>query len=194
MPKPTARGRPRSEAARARVLTAARELLQEGGVPAVTVEAVAARSGVGKPTIYRSWPNAQAVAMAALMQDAPPQPVHAESAGPQEALRRQLRGVVATFASREGRSAAALIASADANTEIAKAFRHHVILKSRENGRAILERAVAAGGLRADLDMETALDLIYAPVFFRLLLGHQPLTDGFADAVVAHVLDGLTLS
>jgi AcrR family transcriptional regulator len=62
------RGRPRSMAARRAILMATHELLAEGGLSSVTIEGIAARAGVGKPTIYRSWPNAQAVAMAALME------------------------------------------------------------------------------------------------------------------------------
>src|SRR5262249_24320148 len=62
------RGRPRSVAARRAILKAAHQLLAEGGLSSVTIEGIAARAGVGKPTIYRSWPNAHAVAMAALME------------------------------------------------------------------------------------------------------------------------------
>src|SRR5215471_3086980 len=62
------RGRPRSVAARRAILKATHELLAEGGLSSVTIEGIAARAGVGKPTIYRTWPNAHAVAMAALME------------------------------------------------------------------------------------------------------------------------------
>ncbi|MBL8672531.1 MAG: TetR/AcrR family transcriptional regulator [Alphaproteobacteria bacterium] len=192
------RGRPRDAAARRKVLAAARKLLERGGLPAVTIEAVALVAGVSRPTIYRSWPNAQAVAMAALMAApesaaAQPaaQPAAADRAGALDALRRHLHGVVAAVATRAGRSAAALVAAADSDSELAKAFRHSVILKSRSEGRALLERAVADGAVRADIDMETALDLLYAPLFFRLLLGHQPLDAAFADALLAQALAGL---
>ena len=57
------RGRPRSAVARRKILAAAAAMLNEGGLSAVTMEGIAARAGVGKPTIYREWPNAQAVAM-----------------------------------------------------------------------------------------------------------------------------------
>lgn len=185
------RGRPRSQVARAKILGAARELLDEGGLAAVTMEELAARTGVGKPTIYRSWPNAQAVAMSALI-EAPP------IAEPDEAgrsvvgdLKRIVRSVVLAFASRSGRSAAALIAAADPETELAKAFRHHVILKSRDDARAIMLRGIDEGVFRANADLDLALDLVLAPVFFRLLLGHGPLDDTFADAVVDLAVRGL---
>lgn len=185
------RGRPRDQGARAKILKAARELMNEGGIAAVTMEELAARTGVGKPTIYRSWPNAKAVAMAALMaMPAAKEPAQRARSTIAE-LRQHVHGVVKAFTSRVGRNAATLIASADANTEMAKAFRHHVILNSREQLRAIVQRAIADGAISRDIDVEIALDLILAPVFFRLLLGHLPLDEEFADAVIDQALDGL---
>jgi AcrR family transcriptional regulator len=185
------RGRPRNQAARATILAAARALLDEGGIAAVTIEELAARTGVSKPTIYRSWPNAQAVAMAALsvMQTDVVPAVSRRSTALD--LKRVLRGVVTAFASRAGRSAAALIASADPETEIAKAFRHHVILKCREQIRDIVMRGIGDGVIRDDVEIDIALDLVLSPVFFRLLLGHGPLDDAFADAVVEQAMTGL---
>jgi AcrR family transcriptional regulator len=188
-----ARGRPRSAAARLRVLAAARALLEEGGLAAVTMEELAARTGVGKPTIYRSWPNAKAVAMTALMQ-APEDAAPARGGRSIAAeLKRSLRALVATFSTRAGRNAAMLVASADPDTELAKVFRHHVILKTREEVRAILARAAGDAALRRG-DVEVALDLLLAPVFFRLLLGHAPLDEAFADAVVDQALAGLAVA
>lgn len=185
------RGRPRDQAARAKILEAARKLLHEGGVPAVTMEELAARTGVGKPTIYRSWPNAQAVAMAALI-DAPAAAAPARSSRSLVLeMKRVLRNLVAVFGSRAGRSAAALIAAADPDTELAKAFRHHVILRSREQIRTLIVRAIDEGEVRSDTDLDVVLDLVVAPVFFRLLLGHEPNDEAFADSVVDHVLAGI---
>jgi len=177
------RGRPRSAQARRKVLSAARRLLEEGGVAAVTMEAVAARAGVGKPTIYRTWPNALAVAMAALLDQAPEAEPLGADAG-LRALRAQLRRTIAAFSTPVGRNAAALIAAADQNTEIAKAFRNGVILASRTEGLALLAEAAAGGEIEAGMDLEAAADMVYGAVFFRLLLGHQPLTPELADALV----------
>lgn len=184
-------GRPRSKTARANILKAAIDLLNEGGLTAVTVEAVAARAGVGKPTIYRYWPNAQAVAMTALMETQPQRPAPAATGSALSELRRHLKRVVATFATPTGRSAAALIAAADNDTEIAKAFRNTVILKSRSDGRALLQRAKDMGEIDGTVDEETALDILYGPIFFRLLLGHQPISSRFADQLVDLATGGL---
>lgn len=185
------RGRPRDEGARAAVLKAAQSLLEEGGLTAVTMDRLAARTGVGKPTIYRSWPNAHAVALDALMQSAALQPAVRESAAPLKDLRRQLRKIAALFATPAGRSVAQMIAASQNETELAKVFRHRFILASREEGRRLLARAVEAGEVRQGIEIDAALDIIYAPLFFRLLMGHGPLDRKFVDAVLDHALEGL---
>jgi AcrR family transcriptional regulator len=186
------RGRPRSEAARLRVLAAARRLLEERGMAGVTVERIAAEAGVGKPTIYRHWPNAQAVAMDAFLDTADAGHAPAGRILALPALRRQLGGIAAAFASATGRSTAAMIAAAQNDSELAKVFRNRFIMKSRETGRALLLQAIAEGELRADADLEVALDLIYAPLFFRLLIGHGALDRAFTDALLELALEGLS--
>ena len=185
------RGRPRSETARRKVLAAARALLAERGLPGLTVEGIAARAGVGKPTIYRHWPNAQAVAMDAFLETGDAAPCPAGGSSALGALRGQLHGIAATFASPAGRSTAAMIAAAQNDSELAKVFRNRFILKSRETGRALLLQAAEQGAVRADADLEVALDLIYAPLYFRLLIGHGPLDAAFTDALLDTALEGL---
>ena len=185
------RGRPRSEAARGKILAAARHLLEERGLPGLTVEAIAALAEVGKPTIYRHWPNAQAVAMDAFLENAEADEGAAAHGSALPALRRQLAGIAAAFASPAGRSTAAMIAAAQNDSELAKVFRHRFIMKSREAGRALLLQAIAEGELRPGADLEVALDMIYAPLFFRLLIGHGALDRFFTDALLDLALDGL---
>lgn len=186
------RGRPRSSAAMQAILRAARELLAEGGPAAVTMEGVAARAGVGKPTLYRWWPDRHAVTMAALMSDAEPEATAKQPAKDAIAsLRKQLRNIAERFATREGRHVASLIAASDSDTELSKAFRNHFVLARRQEGHALLQQAIAAGEIRADVDIEVVLDLLYGPLFFRLLMGHAPLDLSFSDRLLQHALHGL---
>jgi AcrR family transcriptional regulator len=190
-PKRRPRGRPRSTAARVAILRATAEILEESGVTAVTMEGVAQRAGVGKPTLYRSWRNAHELAMAALIETQKAPPTVRATASAVDDLRRQLRKVAAVFASRMGRSVAMMVASADGETELAKVFRTHFILARREEGRAFLQMAVNQGAIRRDIDFEIALDMIYGPLFYRLLVGHKPLTVEFTDDLLAHAIAGL---
>ncbi len=164
----------------------------EEGLTGVTVEAVAARAGVGKPTIYRTWPNAYAVAMAALIsadggsvKKLPP----SKSALTQ--LKLQLRTVAAVFASRTGRQVTMMIAAAASETELSKSFRNHFILARREEGRSIVARAIGQREIRANINMDVALDMIYGPIFYRLLMGHGSLDGDFTDSVVEQALKGI---
>jgi AcrR family transcriptional regulator len=185
------RGRPRDPAARRKILAAAAALLNEGGLTAVTMEAIAARAGVGKPTIYREWPNAQAVAMTAFLETAKSPDVARKTGAALIALRLQLRKIAEVFATRTGRNTAMMIAAAQNDSELAKVFRNHFILKSREEGRALLTRAIDEGDLDSGIDMEVTLDLIYAPLYFRLLIGHGSLDQSFTDSVLDLALQGI---
>ena len=106
----------------------------------------------------------------------------------------QLRGIAEVFATRTGRNTAMMIAAAQNDSELAKVFRNHFILKSREEGRLLLAAAQARKDLRKDIDIEIALDLIYAPLYFRLLIGHGPLDGAFTDFLLATALGGLAAS
>ena len=109
-------GRPRSKRAHDAILTSAYELLEEGGLAGVTMEAVASRAKVGKPTIYRYWANARELAMAAFMAQTELRVEEAESERPVDALKNQLRRVVDQFATAAGRQSAILMASADSDS------------------------------------------------------------------------------
>ncbi|MCX2722043.1 TetR/AcrR family transcriptional regulator [Roseibium salinum] len=181
------RGRPPSRAARRRALQAAYDILMEEGFGRLTMEAVAARSGVGKPTIYRNWSNAIELAMAALMAGKPMEAKDDER-DLEAALRAQLRALVQAFASTRGRQIAMTLAAADPESEMTKAFRNQVILSSREEGRRLLEQAAAGGGIGKPENIEVLLDMIYGPLFYRLLVRHQPLDIAFADALVSRTM------
>jgi len=167
-------------------------MLEEGGITALTIEGIAARAAVGKPTIYREWPNAHAVAMAALMSADDVTPKIARSPSAIIELKRQLRAVADVFASRIGRQAAIMIASAAGETELSKSFRNHFILARREEGRDIIGRGIAQREIRIGINIDVLLDMIYGPIFYRLLMGHGALDAEFTDAVVGHALQSIS--
>ena len=189
---PRPRGRPRSEEAKRAILRAARDLLARGGPAAVTMEAVAEAAGVGKPTVYRWWPDRHAVAMAALMEAGDGAPTEKRRSALAE-LRDQLRTIAKRFATSTGRHVASMLAAADSASELSKAFRNHFVLARRAEGKLLLERAIADKQVRGSVNLEVALDMLYGPVFFRLLLGHAPLDEEFMDSVLDEALAGLAV-
>ena len=95
------------------------------------------------------------------------------------------------FDSALGRGVATMLTTADAESEVARAFRNRFITARRDEGRALLAEAVLMGDLRGAFDPEIALDLIYGPLFYRLLMGHGGLGPGYADAIVECLVNGL---
>jgi AcrR family transcriptional regulator len=186
-PSPS-RGRPRDPRTRAAILAAARALLERGGLTAVTIEAIAAKAGVSRPTIYRYWPNAPAVAMAAFLEGSGAPAASKTSRSPLAALRAQLHAVADAFAAPAGRSIAAMVAAAQSETELAKAFRNEFITSNRDAARLLLDRCIAERLVAPPDDIDLALDLIFGPLFYRLLMGHAPITRGFVDQLLDAVI------
>lgn len=188
---PRARGRPRSDKSKRAILNAARQMIEESGPTSLTMEGIAARAGVGKPTIYRWWPDRHSVAMAALMEN---ESVPILAGGGKSALRslhRQLQRVVSLFAAPVGRNVTTMIASADRDSELSKAFRNHFVLARREEGRTLLLQAVGKGEIRRDVDVEIVLDMIYGALFFRLLMGHAALSADLVRQLLKEALRGM---
>ena len=191
-PQPGKPGRPRSPAVQAAILAAARDILLRQGLGRLTIEGVAAQAGVGKPTIYRSWRNARELAMAALMAEpegATSLPAHPTALA---RLQAQMTRLIETFATARGRQVALTLAASDPDSELARAFRAQVILQARAEGRAVLLAAEAGGEVALSAGIEVVLDLIYAPIFYRLLAGHLPLSQTFGSAVLQAVFAGIT--
>ena len=172
-------GRPRSERCRRKILAAADALLAEHGFAGMSVDAVAQAAGVSKATIYRWWPNKAAVVMEALLGAIEADFAASAGADPEADLIDRIRRTIALFRSPKGRVLASLIGEAQFDPELAEAYRQRLLAPRRAGLRAALERAVAAGMLRLGIDVELATDIVYGPLYARLLLGHAPLDDGF---------------
>jgi len=185
---PPTRGRPRDPRTRATILAAARALLERGGLTAVTIEAIACKSGISRPTIYRYWPNAPAVAMAAFLEASGAPTATKAGRAPLAALRAQLHALADAFAAPTGRSIAAMVAAAQSETELAKAFRNEFITRNRDAARVLLERCVPIQLIAPPDDIDLVLDLIFGPLFYRLLMGHAPITRRFVDQLLDAVI------
>jgi len=184
-------GRPRSQQSRAAVLRATSELMREVGLRAMTTEDIAARSGASKATIYKWWPNKYAVAVEAFLSEMAVESADPDTGSAREDFRRALRGLIHFYTGETGRAYAQLVGEAQFDPKIGAELRDHLVGSRRELVRAIWDRGVARGELRADVDPEVAIDLIFGPAMYRLIAGHAPLDDTAAAAVVDAAIRGL---
>jgi AcrR family transcriptional regulator len=166
-------------------------VLEQGDVR-VSMDAVAEHAGVSKATIYRWWPSKEMLVLDAL-QDWVAAGVVARDTG---SLRGDLHALVLPWVGQiRGRAFArvisALIAEAQLNPEFADAYQSHFINLRREPARTAMARAIARGDVSEDVDVEAAIDLVYGPIYHRLLHGHAPLTQRFATTVVDLAVAGI---
>jgi len=185
------RGRKRSTAAEKAVLDAAFDLLSRKGLQATTVEAIASKAKVSKATIYKWWPNRAAVIMSAFLRegrDALPYPDELET----ESIVERLYMMAMQFHGPIGSMVCALIAEGQSDPEIAQAFREGYIFARRQQGVELVKQAIKKKLIRK-ADPNVVLDLLYAPLYYRLLLGHQPLSEAFIREHVSLALSGIML-
>ena len=191
-PATTRRGRPRSERARNAILEAAAELLLRRGLGAVSMDAVAEQAGVSKATIYRWWPSKEMLALDALLDWSAARAPTRDTGSLRGDLLALVRPWVREIRSAPfGRVIAAFVTEAQSDPQFAAAYRKHFVTPRREAMRAAFARAAERGEVPANLDVEVAVDLIYGPLYHRLLHGHAPLTARFAERVVDMALAGI---
>jgi AcrR family transcriptional regulator len=157
------------------------------------MDAVAERAGVSKATIYRWWPTKETLALDALYHEwagARPRPRETGSLRPD--LLSLLRPWVRLIGKRPyGRVIAALITGAQTDPAFGEQYRERFVEPRRAQARPILVRAIERGEFPATTDLELALDLLYGPLYHRLLHGHAPLNERFLRDLVDTVLAGL---
>ena len=184
-------GRPRSEQLHQAILKAALDLVLEIGFRAVSIEAIAAKTGVGKTTIYRRWPNKAAVVMEAFIAQLGKASYFPQNDLAVERIRMQMQRTAKAFRGRVGALVKALLAEAQFDPELAIAFRDRWTLPRRQLVVAVLEEAIAQGEVQADINIEAAIDLLYGPLYYRLQMGTGPLSGEYVDRVFEHGFAGL---
>jgi AcrR family transcriptional regulator len=185
-------GRPRSDKARKAVLAAALELVAEAGYAALTIEGIAARAGVAKTTIYRSWPSKAAVVMDAVFVESDPRLTFPDTGSAREDLIRQMGQVATLFTEPAFRKPfVGLLAQSQHDPALAAALHEWLINARRSGASEVLRRGVERGELRADLDVDVAIDALYGALYYRLLVTHQPVSPDYARTVIDVVFPGL---
>ncbi|WP_442875145.1 TetR/AcrR family transcriptional regulator [Actinoplanes sp. NBC_00393] len=176
----------RNERSRRAILTAALELLTETGYPDLTIEAIAARAGVGKQTIYRWWRSKGMVILEALVDAAGDADLTLPDTGDLHAdLRTVIRATVAEFADPKlSATTRAITIETLADESLAEQVRDQLLRPQLAAVRDRLRAGQAAGQARADLDLDLAVELLFGPIYHRWLLRNGPLTDQYADELV----------
>ncbi|MEC9264894.1 MAG: TetR/AcrR family transcriptional regulator [Pseudomonadota bacterium] len=197
MPSSTSakRGRPRDAATHQSILDAANQILSDAGYRGFSIEGVAAKAGVSKTSIYRRWPSKGALLLdlymagmdGAALADLQHLPIRDAF---QRYLSLSVKRLENPFWTNTIQS---LVAEAQADPEMADLFRAKVIVPRRESGRILLQRGIDEGQIDSSIDIDIVLDAVFGALWYRLLLGHMPIDQRFANALTDQVFAWIEL-
>ena len=186
-------GRPRDARADRAILEATRELIAEVGVYEFRTEDVAARAGVGKGAIYRRYRSKNELVTAAIAALVSKEIVVPDTGSTRGDLLFLMQEAVELYrGSLAGRLMPNLISAIAQKPKLARAVRDGFLAGRRSALAQVLQRGVARGDLRADLDLELALDVLGGPLFYRLLVTGGPIDEQLAEGVADLILRGFS--
>jgi len=155
------------------ILSAAEELIAAGGVEGLTIEGVATRSGVAKTTIYRRWRDSDELALAVLVERTatltPPRDVGD--------TRKELLAFLKTAKQviRPGGVAQGLASAIATQPDLGRTYRERIVDVRRSELKVVIDRGIARGDFRPDVDIWVAHELLIGPLYYRLLFSGAPL-------------------
>jgi len=186
------KGRPPSEMAASHdaIMDAVYALLQKKSVRDLTMEEVAKRAKVGKPTLYKWWPTKATLVLAMLCERMAPNLAMPTVRTAEESLRLRVRRLIDAFNGPFGKIVAGLIAEGQSEPAIRQDFFDRLVSPRRTATIADLQRGKNAGELRSETEPELLNDAIFGAIYYRLLLRSGPLTGRFGEELVEQVIRG----
>ena len=189
-------GRPPSEAAESHsvIMDAVHALLQQTSVRDLTMEAIAKRAGVGKPTLYKWWPSKTALVLAMFHERLAGEPMVTKARTAEASIRERVRRLVAALNGLFGKVMAELIAEGQSDLTVLRELGERHIGPRRAAALLDIERGKANGEIAPGADADLVLEAIFGAIYYRMLLRSGPLTEEYGERVVDQVFKGLRLS
>ena len=184
---PRPRGRPRSERSHRAILQAAFKLIEEQGFAATTIDAIAARASVGKSTIYRRWPSKEELLVDMVQAYGRASASDPDTGDAREDLVLMIRNI-ASVARRVGPVVASVVGEMPRNEALVRAMRA-VGAPRQSLMRKVIQRGIERGELARGIDVDLAVDLTAAVIYFRLLVTRQALPADLAERIADLILE-----
>jgi len=173
-------------------LSAAAELLFDGGIEQVTHDRVATRAGVSKTTVYKWWPTAGALAAEAYLLRSEPLLELPDSGDFAEDLLIQMQRFVALVTEPPAsRAIRGILAAAQTDDTAREAFLQGYVIPRRDLTERAFRRAQHGGQVRADADFSAFIDQLWGACYYRLLVEPSAVTAEYGEALVRQSLTGI---
>lgn len=184
-------GRPRSEKSREAIIQAALDLLDEQSLYDLSIEAIARQAKVGKATIYKWWPSKAHLVLEAFLEVKSRQAPVPDTGSIREDIQQHLTALADFHKSRSGQTIVHFLAQAQNDPVFMKELWNVFLGVVRDAFAGMLRRGIERGELREDVDITLMVDLIYAPMIYRQMIGLEPLDKAAIQGYVSCLLEGL---
>lgn len=184
------RGRPRCSSATSHeaIIDAVYEILQEKPLSALTMEEIARRAGVGKPTLYKWWPSKSAIVIDMFSERIVPSMEVPEAPLVEERIRAQVAATIGLLGGFFGKVSAEIIAEGQSDGEVLREYVERYVRHRRAMTEEMIARAQESGEFNREIDPQVLIDMIYGPIYYRLLVKHQPLDQKFGEELLDHIM------
>ncbi|WP_313802182.1 TetR/AcrR family transcriptional regulator [Sphingobium sp.] len=180
-------GRPRNEETRKVILATTLKLLESETLQSISIEGIAREAGVSKATIYRWWSSKASIVLDAFMEHHLVRTPMRHDLPPAEALVDHIAALIDSYSGWAGRIVAQIIAEGQSDAALLREFRERFQYGRRAAVREVLESWRQQGGIPAHVDLELLTEVLYGPIYARLLLGSAALHRDFADQLASLV-------
>lgn len=182
-----ARGRPRNLKTHEAILEAARTLLRNEGESRFSIEKLASSAGVSKASVYRRWPTKGALLIELYMEGFT-EVIREDARSFQDEVKRYLLATVERLKDPLWRSIlCSLMVEGQYDPITDQLLRDRVVSPRRAAGLALLVKAEKSRQIPKGLDHELILDLLFGPLWYRLLFGHGPIDEDFVERLLLQV-------
>ncbi|MCM3317317.1 TetR/AcrR family transcriptional regulator [Rummeliibacillus stabekisii] len=188
------RGRPRNLEAQKSILSASYDLLLENGFQALTVDKIAKYAQVSKATIYKWWPNKAAVVMDGFLYAASERLPVPDTGSAYNDILTHATNLTIFLTSREGTIITQLLGEGQFDSGLADAYRARYFHPRRLEAKSLLEKGIQRGELKKSIDIDICIDLIYGPIFYRLLVTGEPLDESYVRQLILNAFEGIRSS
>lgn len=177
--KPRGGGRPRNEESRKQILVSTLELLRTEPLQSITIEGIAKAAGVSKTTIYRWWNSKASIVIDAFIEHHIVKTPMRRDLPPGEAIMDHMRHLTEQYSGWPGHVVAQILGEAQSDPVVGREFRERFHYGRRAVVREVVEEWRRSGDIDPNTNVEMLMDVLYAPIYMRLLLGHAPLDEKF---------------
>jgi AcrR family transcriptional regulator len=167
------------------------ELLKELPASDLTMDTIARRANVGKPTLYKWWPSKAAIILAMFHERFSDDFDSPKTSTAEKSLRARMKHLIVQCNGLFGKVVADLLAEGQRDPSILQDLYQNHIRQRRAAASADIERGIASGELTPHTNPELLMDAIFSPIYMKLLLRSAPITEVYGHQLLDQALVGV---